>query len=897
MKSALGISPGGRIFLEQDGRIIEGENDAKKNLARSLSISTGAGLLDLTGNDWRQEAAPTVAFWRDFANRFLTALCHTPGIQSDPQTPVHAPDVKAWISLAESAPPMMGIEYLNEQWLAARWLELDAAVRPRIQSHPQGVRGYLLENNPAWHLVGRVTFHLAENRKNTDYPFAFLATYTARLSEDSKPQYKPLARALQEYAGAKNRAALVNLLTPVQLAAEKSAVIRELFDTNAVYQPQMWSAGQAYRFLRDVPLFEECGIMTRTPDWWKDGRGVKRPRVAVTLSDRKTGGLNAAAMLDFSVNLTLEGESITKDEWKALMSATAGLVLLRGQWVEVDAEKLKELMARWEDAQSALAEGLSMAEGMRLLSGAGIRGEKAMPVEIEREWMDIKAEGRLRELLEQQGGGAEAFQTEGLVQGDLRPYQHAGVKWLRFMTSLGLGGCLADDMGLGKTIQVLALLVARRREGFPGPNLLIVPASLMANWRMEIARFAPDIRTEILHPSEHRFEDVRQVVEQGGNHLARLDLIITTYTMVARMEALHRQDWQLVILDEAQAIKNPGTRQTRSAKKLRAVARLALTGTPVENRPGDLWSVFDFLNPGLLGSAREFSRYIKDLPSGPGAFAPLRSLVRPYIMRRLKTDKTIITDLPDKTEVRTYCGLVREQAALYQRVVEDLGRKLNERDGIERRGLILAAIMRFKQICNHPAHGTGDHDYGPDRSGKFLRLRELCMEIADRQDKVLIFSQFQEIMNPIERFLSGIFGRSGAILHGGTPVKHRRELVEHFQREDGPPFFVLSLKAGGTGLNLTAASHVIHFDRWWNPAVENQATDRAFRIGQKRNVLVHKFVCRGTIEEKIDELIADKIGLARDLLDEDAGVRHLTEMSNEELMNFVALDIGAVTDE
>jgi non-specific serine/threonine protein kinase len=330
-------------------------------------------------------------------------------------------------------------------------------------------------------------------------------------------------------------------------------------------------------------------------------------------------------------------------------------------------------------------------------------------------------------------------------------------------------------------------------------------------------------------------------------------------------------------------------------KELRAQGRIALTGTPVENRLSDLWSIFDFLNPGLLGGAQAFVRFAKQLEAvttgGSNPYRALRALVQPYMLRRLKTDKRVIADLPEKTEVNAFCGLSRQQAALYEQAVLELAAAIQRADGIQRRGIVLAFLMRLKQICNHPSQWTGDNRYEAEHSGKFVRLKEICEELAERQEKVLIFTQFRTITSPLAEFLARVFGRPGLVLHGETAVARRREQVESFQRDDGPPFFVLSLKAGGTGLNLTAASHVIHFDRWWNPAVENQATDRAFRIGQKHNVLVHKFICRGTVEDKIDELIAQKTGLARDLLD-GAGDALLTEMSNDELLRFVALDIG-----
>jgi len=351
-----------------------------------------------------------------------------------------------------------------------------------------------------------------------------------------------------------------------------------------------------------------------------------------------------------------------------------------------------------------------------------------------------------------------------------------------------------------------------------------------------------------------------------------------------------------VILDEAQAIKNADTRQARAVKELKARGRFALTGTPVENRPGDLWSIFDFLNPGLLGSASAFRKFIRGREAAERVdYAPLRTITRPYILRRLKTDKRVIADLPDKTEVRAWCALTKTQAALYQKAVGELAAALENADGIQRKGLVLAFIMRFKQICNHPSQWLGDGSYAPEASGKFARLRELTEEIAARQEKALVFTQFREITEPLAAFLTGIFARPGLVLHGGTAVSQRQKMVEAFQRDDGPPFFLLTVKAGGTGLNLTQAAHVLHFDRWWNPAVENQATDRAFRIGQKRNVLVHKFVCRGTIEERIDQVIEDKKSLSQELL-EGCSEKLLTEMNNDELLRFVALDLQRATD-
>ncbi|WP_406701120.1 DEAD/DEAH box helicase [Singulisphaera sp. Ch08] len=536
---------------------------------------------------------------------------------------------------------------------------------------------------------------------------------------------------------------------------------------------------------------------------------------------------------------------------------------------------------------------------MRLLSGANLtkEGKEEREASI-REWTGLTAGADLDSVLKTlRAPETRLEKAPPQLKAELRPYQLTGYSWLRFVTRLGLGACLADDMGLGKTVQVISLLLDLKREPSKKTkiaSLLVVPASLIANWKAELGKFAPSLAYAVVHPSEANAKGGEVGPEEAGT----LDLIVTTYGMLVRTDWLKEYQWRLLILDEAQAIKNSGTKQTRAVKELTAAARVAMTGTPVENRLSDLWSLFDFLNPGLLGTAKQFSSFVKKLQDDPDrSFEPLRNLVRPYILRRLKTDKRVISDLPDKTEVNAFCSLSKHQAALYQTAVAELAEQLEAADGIQRRGVVLAQLMRLKQICNHPAQVTGTNDYRADRSGKFQRLAEIAEEIASRQEKMLVFTQFREVTEPLADFLATLFGRPGLVLHGGTSVPKRKQYVDRFQREDGPPFFVLSLKAGGTGLNLTSASHVIHFDRWWNPAIENQATDRAFRIGQKKNVLVHKFICRGTVEERIDEMITRKSQVANEAIGgNDSGEVLLTEMDDDALLQFVKLDLQQAID-
>ncbi len=891
------FTPGGRIDVQpaqaEDDCALSSKTAGR--IMKAFAEGRGAGVLHLAVAELSTELPPSLSYWRDVGRAFVARVCA--GL--DPTEPksltLPDPDPDELAALFEAVPPMQGAELLGTEVLRGIWSDAGTALAAKAEAYEDGVQGYLRAQGSVWHVVGRVCFHLAENKRDPEYPFAFMATYIHKVSNQAKPQHLPLGRALKDYAGARNRQKLLALLAPLSRAAEQSDFIRGLLDAGDIYHPLSWTAEEAHRFLSETALYEQAGLIVRVPDWWS-ARNKPRPKVSVTIGGKAPSVLGMDALLDFDVSLTLDGEKLTKREIEALLSASHGLVLIKGKWVEVDGDKLSQMLAQWRDVErEARAGGIGFGEAMRMLAGVRIDGSDEGFEDATPEWSEVVAGKwlssrldalRSPELRSSIGAGAG-------LRADLRPYQQLGVQWLWTLRCLGLGGCLADDMGLGKTIQVLGLLNMSRRAEAPGTDLLVVPASLVDNWRLEIERFAPELKVLVAHPSRIPSADLKKLSKrQVDAH----DAVITTYGTAMRTAWMKSHAWRNVILDEAQAIKNPGAQQTKAVKALRSQWRLALTGTPVENRLGDLWSIFDFLNPGLLGSAKAFSRACKSMASGKqGSYAPLRRLVRPYILRRLKTDKNVIADLPDKTEVTAYCLLTKRQAALYKQSVDEMRTAIEARDGIERRGVVLAFLMRFKQICNHPSQWLGDGAYEPSDSGKLARLRELCEAIDARQDKALVFTQFREMTEPLSGFLAGVFGRGGLVLHGGTPVKQRHDLVKRFQDDDRVPFMVLSLKAGGTGLNLTAASHVIHFDRWWNPAVENQATDRAFRIGQRKNVLVHKFVCRGTVEERIDALIAGKQALSDELL--EGGVEtSLTNMSNEELMAMVSLDLGSAIE-
>lgn len=765
-------------------------------------------------------------------------------------------------------PFTLGMEYVDRAWLEALWADLLAVFRARIRDWEGTVARYFLEHQAQIGVVGRVFFHLVE-REDPQRPFAFLATYSTKPPRSKRAVHTPLKDALEEFQGEDEK--LLALIRTVIQAAQSSPLIQGLMESGELFRPIAFTAEEALQFLKELPLYEEVGIMCRIPDWWKKKRNSIK--VQIRIGDREPSRVGLDAILDFAPQLCIGSDVISARELRQFLTMAQGLIQYKGKWVEVDRARIEAVLKVFDELEAGAA-ALTLAEVIQLELDPG----KALPdtpdVEVSvsnGQWLS-----QLRNQLVNPERLPEAELPDSFMA-SLRPYQEVGFRWLTQMNRLNLGACLADDMGLGKTIQILALLESLRAQG-RGPVLLILPASLIGNWVSELERFAPGMSYQVLHRSEAQGTEI-----QPGRFL-----YLSTYQMAARLPQLADADWDCLILDEAQAIRNPGTKQTKAIKAIPARQRLALTGTPIENRLSDLWSLFDFLDPGLLGTAKEFTEFTRQLKEAPQGYARLRRMIQPFLLRRLKTDRTIIHDLPDKFEINDFTTLSKRQIGLYQQLVSELERKLADTEGIARKGLVLSSLVKFKQICNHPDHYLARDDYKPEQSGKFELLEEICQTIHEKRERVLVFTQFQEMTGPLSDFLARVFGRPGLILHGGTPVGQRRQLVETFNGEDWVPYMVLSLKAGGVGLNLTAANHVIHFDRWWNPAVENQATDRAYRIGQQKNVLVHKFVTRGTIEEKIDALIQSKQQLSQDVL-AGGGEAWITEYSNEELLKLFAL--------
>jgi SNF2 family DNA or RNA helicase len=647
----------------------------------------------------------------------------------------------------------------------------------------------------------------------------------------------------------------------------------------------------AYTFLRETaPLLEGAGFGILVPPWWNK----KGARLGVKVKMKSKGSdanaksrMSMENLVNYQWKLSLGETELTETEFKALAKLKSPLVQIRGQWVTLDAEQIEAAINFWEKHQ--LEGEMSLLEAMKL----GLGGETiadGLPID------GVETDGWLAGWLEKfsQSERLEQLQQPNSLKGQLRPYQLYGYSWLAFLRKWGLGACLADDMGLGKTIQTISLLLREKgtKKKLSAPVLLIAPTSVVTNWEREIGRFAPGLKTYVHRgASRLRGEEMREAIKHQ-------DVVLTSYP-IARLDAesIQSLQWLAVILDEAQNIKNPEAKQTQAIRKIEAEFRIALTGTPVENRLSELWSIMHFLNPGYLGAHKSFRENFA-LPieryHDKEATRQLKQLIAPFILRRVKTDPRVISDLPDKVETKVYCTLTEEQATLYEAVVQDVMKQIEEEEGIKRRGLVLSMMMQLKQICNHPVQylhqaGRNGADVSLDeRSGKLERLGELLEEVLADNDRALIFTQFAEMGGMLADYLPRAFGAGTQFLHGGTPARLRDQMVRRFQEDEhAPPVFILSLKAGGTGLNLTRASHVFHFDRWWNPAVEDQATDRAFRIGQKRNVQVHKFVTTGTLEEMIDDMIESKKGLAQAVV--GSGENWITEMSTDELRRVVTL--------
>lgn len=681
----------------------------------------------------------------------------------------------------------------------------------------------------------------------------------------------------------------------LERALEESEPIEVLLET-----------GEAYRFLREIkPVLLESGFWVETPVWWDTPSGRLGARLTITSDPIEealatpgdtTPRLGLTALVGYQWDIAVGGATLTLHEFEQLAAQKAPLVRIDGRWVEIRPE---DVQAAIEFIRANPGGEMPLGEALRLAFGSD---SKKVGLHV----IGVEASGWVSSIL---GGDDTVRATLPDIQppetflGTLRPYQQRGLSWMAFLEQFGFGSCLADDMGLGKTIQLLALLMHERSEAAKTgvrvpPTLLVVPMSVVGNWLKETKRFAPSLDVLVHHGLDRLSGDA--LVEAAGQH----DTVITTFALAHRdREALSRVQWGRIVVDEAQFIKNPSAKQSMAVRSFQAPKRVAMTGTPVENRLSELWSIMEFLNPGFLGTASDFrKRFSQPIERyrDKTRSEQLRGLVRPFILRRVKTDPAVVADLPEKIETREYCHLTSEQAGLYESCVGRMLNEVEQSEGIHRRGLVLAALIKLKQICNHPSQMLKDMEPGatpnPSRSGKCTRVLEMIDEVLAEGERALIFTQFRQMGHLLAPMLRQKFGREVLFLHGGTPQKARDKMVEQFQDPaSDSPILLVSLKAGGVGLNLTAATHVFHFDRWWNPAVENQATDRAYRIGQMRTVHVHKFVVRGTLEERIDEMIEAKTELAENII--GSGERWLTELDTGQLREILTLRADAIGDE
>ncbi|NPV87161.1 MAG: DEAD/DEAH box helicase [Anaerolineae bacterium] len=815
------------------------------------------GICDALVRSWARSAIPSLLIQDDDpANRWLAALFDDDPLVKAPPARLHALSIshRAWMRSLHAAGDAnfcisFRLEAPHQQGDSTASWKLDYMLQARDDP------SLIIPAETVWKTRSSALTHLNHRFKNPQEKLLAGLGYAARL-------FPPIATSLKEKH-------------PTHLSL---------------------STQEAYTFLREAaPLLQSAGFGLLVPPWWNKPGSQLGVRLRLTpTGDKQTadrvpkGDLSLRNLVNYRWELSLGDTILTEEEFNALAELKTPLVQVRGQWVRLDADQIEAAIRFWQKQQT---EGqMGMLEALQYALGAHT-SEGGLPIQ------DVSSEGWLADWLQQfdRSEKMDILSQPASLNGQLRPYQRFGYSWLNFHRRFGLGACLADDMGLGKTIQALCLLLHEKEQlgTLPAPTLLICPTSVVTNWERETRRFAPSLTT-MIHQGANRLqgEDFRKAAHS-------VDLVLTSYVL-ARQDAdtLQAVQWHGIILDEAQNIKNPSAKQSQAVRKFKGTFRMALTGTPVENRLSELWSIMHFLNPGYLGTREKFrSEFILPIEryNEEEATQRLKKLIAPFILRRVKTDPRVIQDLPEKVEVKEYCTLSEEQATLYEAVVQDVMKKIEEEEGIQRRGLVLSMLTQLKQICNHPLqylHQTSGNGQISDdldgRSGKLERLTELLEEVLAEGDRALIFTQYAEMGELLAAYLPRALGCAAMFLHGGTPVKTRDWMVRRFQEDEhAPSLFILSLKAGGTGLNLTRASHVFHFDRWWNPAVEDQATDRAFRIGQKRNVQVRKLICVGTLEEMIDNMIENKKGLSQAII--GSGEQWLTELSTDELRQLVTL--------
>ena len=801
------------------------------------------GMYNAVLSDNIKDSSPSLDFLKRITDNFFFQLERTPSLALEREKAIVSYDKIELDEILSDAPFILGGQYLSSEWALSLFDRYLSVFKSDISTYSSSVESYFSSFSSRYKLPSRIFFHLLESKK-PEAPFAFMATYST-VGEDGKVHHYPLKYALKEYSSSIEKLAV--LISSIKKAAKNSDIISSWLNTGEIFSPIYVSKEEAYAFLMDVPLFEEVGIVTRIPGWWKKRK--RNSRINIEIENKGS----SCSITSFRPKMVWQGVEITKDEIQDILSRTEGLYLLKGNWIEVDKHSLELLFKEYEELENR---EISLLSALKLSSGVE---KKPFPISIDIE--DMIKSSITSDL---PSSPPQSF------SGTLRPYQRDGYRWLMGISRLSLGPLLADDMGLGKTVEILAYLEEMRSRYKDAKVLLIVPASLLGNWGRECMKFTPELDFSIRHGKDAKKKDFPF-------------LTIVTYQGAATSASIKEEKWDLVILDEAQNIKNRNTKQTKAIKALERKQAIAMTGTPIENSLMNLWSIFDFLSPGLLGDEKDFESFSDSL--GGDKMDNLKKVVTPFILRRLKTDKSILNDLPEKVENELMVSLTPEQRVLYNKVVDEYEEALQRKEETGANPLTLAGstIMKLKMVANHPSQYLGDGEYDEKKSGKFLLLKELCTTIHENREKVLVFTQFASIIPNLLALLSPVFGHDGEYIDGSTPPEKRTRIVDSFQSGE-IPFLVISLKAGGTGLTLTEANNVIHFDRWWNPAVEDQATDRAYRIGQKKVVTVYKFIAEDTIEERISQILKEKTELAESVLGEVGG-EVTSKLSPRELLS------------
>lgn len=855
-----------------------GTLDTAERCAIAFGYSVHHGLAQLLVHEAGSRLPTPMGFWREWMKSMTTHWLLS--LRVDPHARLVLPRgiLESWNRRARRIPEFrrLSIAFQRSMWKTFR-----EGVLKTIAKSGQTVVEHFEEFHHLWPIVGELHLTIDRARGNPGFPFSVVVHYVDGLSTTATVSFSSIRGPILGESSVPGFGEY--LFGVLEKAAEHSSILRRLLDSQEIFSPCGLIPRDAHELLLDLPALKKMGLLYyRVPTWWEQR---KPPRLAsrTHLGGAAPSGSGMSGMLDVRTTYIVDEHELNEAEWCALVDESInGLVKVRERWVELDRARVEGAMQAWRASEELRARGeVTFAEALTVLDSPPASNDDLQSGELEvppehftpGPWL-ARARGAVRrqEILDEFAPGPDFY-------GVLRPYQRAGVAWLAMLCELRVGALLADDMGLGKTVQVIAFLVGLRRRGDAGPFLLVVPASLIGNWQGELEKFASAVPYTIAHRD---FGDMDEALSA--------DLVITSYATLRQRAALRERKWDLVVIDEAQMIKNSSTKLTRALKSLSARRRVALTGTPVENHPGDLWSLMDFLNPGVLGKATAFREQWRLARKDERAMENLRAKIHPFMLRRRKSDPEIALELPEKVEITAYCGLTETQAELYSQAIFAAQTRVKQAQGIQRDGVVLNVILQLKQICDHPTLYLGYGDFDPAISDKFLRLRRICEHIAASDEKALVFTQFSTLTGPIAEHLEKVFGRRGLIFDGKTPINRRADIVNEFQREDGPPFMVLTLQTGGFGLNLTAASHVIHFDLWWNPAREAQATDRVHRIGQTRKVVVHRLVCRGGIEDKIDQILQRKRAIAEELMTPDLESFQVTRMDDQEFFRLIDLD-------